>query len=77
MSTDRLFGPWPIAPSEIFATSELSFAFVNLKPIVPGHVSVYDALDAGDVKRNLDEERVARTAAEMAAEAALYRPYFA
>lgn len=152
MSTDRLFGPWPIAPSEIFATSELSFAFVNLKPIVPGHVlvspkavvprftglssaqvadlwslaqrvgsmleahynvesltlaiqdgpeagqsvphvhvhvlprvkgdfepndAVYDALDAGDVKRNLDEERVARTAAEMTAEAALYRPYFA
>jgi diadenosine tetraphosphate (Ap4A) HIT family hydrolase len=37
---------------------------------------VYDALDGGDVKRNLDEDRVARTAEEMAAEAALYRPYF-
>ncbi len=147
----RLFGPWPIASSEVFATSELSFAFVNLKPIVPGHVlvspkavvprftalsseqvadlwtlahrvgsmleahykvdsltlsiqdgpgagqsvphvhihvlprvkgdfepndKVYDALDEGDVKRNLDEDRVARTADEMAAEAALYQPYF-
>ena len=149
--TAQNFGPWPIAPTEIFATSPLSFAFVNLKPIVPGHVlvspkavvprftdlssaqvadlwalaqrvgsvleahykvdsltmaiqdgphagqsvphvhvhilprvkgdfepndKVYDALDGNDVKRNLDEDRVARTAEEMAAEAALYRPYF-
>ncbi len=150
-SSARSFGPWPVHPSEVFATSQLSFAFVNLKPIVPGHVlvspkavvsrftelssaqvadlwilaqrvgsmleahhkvesltlsiqdgpdagqsvphvhihvlprvkgdfepndKVYDALDEGDVKRNLDEERVARTAEEMAAEAAMYRPYF-
>ena len=34
------FGPWPISPTEVFATSPLSFAFVNLKPIVPGHVLV-------------------------------------
>ena len=54
---------------------------VHVLPRVKGDFepndAVYDALDAGDVKRNLDEERVARTAAEMAAEAALYRPYFA
>ena len=37
---------------------------------------VYDALDGGDVKRNLDEDRVARSPAEMAAEEALYGPYF-
>jgi len=35
-----MFGPWPIHDSEVFATSPLSFAFVNLKPIVPGHVLV-------------------------------------
>jgi len=30
------FGPWPIAASEVFVRTELSFAFVNLKPLVPG-----------------------------------------
>ena len=34
------FGPWPIDDSEVFASSSLCFAFVNLKPIVPGHVLV-------------------------------------
>ncbi|KAK9865770.1 hypothetical protein WJX84_005373 [Apatococcus fuscideae] len=34
------FGPFEIARSESFAKSQLSFAFVNLKPIVPGHVLV-------------------------------------
>lgn len=29
-----------ISPDEVFLTSRLSFAFVNLKPIVPGHVLV-------------------------------------
>lgn len=37
---DYSFGPWTIAASEVFAVSPLSFAFVNLKPIVPGHVLV-------------------------------------
>lgn len=37
---DYLFGPWPIAASEVFVTSPLSFAFVNLKPVVPGHVLI-------------------------------------
>lgn len=30
------FGPYPIEASEVFVTSQLSYAFVNLKPIVPG-----------------------------------------
>jgi hypothetical protein len=30
------FGKWPIAESEVFATSKFAFAFVNLKPLVPG-----------------------------------------
>lgn len=30
------FGPWPISAEEMFAKSQLSYAFVNLKPIVPG-----------------------------------------
>ena len=37
---DYSFGPWPINSSEVFATSPLSFAFVNLKPVVPGHVLI-------------------------------------
>jgi diadenosine tetraphosphate (Ap4A) HIT family hydrolase len=34
------FGPWPIAKREIFFASSLSFAFTNLKPVLPGHVLV-------------------------------------
>ncbi|CAL5227730.1 g10745 [Coccomyxa viridis] len=37
---DHQFGPHKIRASEIFASTELSFAFVNLKPVVPGHVLV-------------------------------------
>lgn len=37
---DYSFGPWKIHASEVFATSSLSFAFVNLKPVVPGHVLI-------------------------------------
>lgn len=33
---DYAFGPYTIHASEVFATSDLSFAFVNLKPVVPG-----------------------------------------
>jgi diadenosine tetraphosphate (Ap4A) HIT family hydrolase len=35
-----LFAAHPIPKSTIFATSPLSFAFVNLRPVVPGHVLV-------------------------------------
>ena len=34
------FGPHPIPRSTVFAASPLSFAFVNLRPVVPGHVLV-------------------------------------
>jgi bis(5'-adenosyl)-triphosphatase len=34
------FGPWPIAKNEIFMATQLSFAFTNLKPVLPGHVLV-------------------------------------
>ena len=35
-SQDQEFGPHKIHASEIFARTALSFAFVNLKPVVPG-----------------------------------------
>ena len=35
----RKFGPWDIDQAEIFTETELSFAFVNLKPVVPGAAS--------------------------------------
>ncbi|GIL43652.1 hypothetical protein Vafri_1318, partial [Volvox africanus] len=34
------FGPHTIPGSHVFALSDLSFGFVNLKPVVPGHVLV-------------------------------------
>lgn len=37
---EYLFGPWKIAADEVFVTSPHCFAFVNLKPVVPGHVLV-------------------------------------
>lgn len=37
---DYMFGPWPIRASEVFLTSSLSYAFVNLKPVVPGHILI-------------------------------------
>jgi hypothetical protein len=30
------FGPWPIGGEQVFYRTELSVAFVNLKPLVPG-----------------------------------------
>jgi bis(5'-adenosyl)-triphosphatase len=36
MLLQYLFGPWPISADEVFAKTQLSYAFVNLKPIVPG-----------------------------------------
>lgn len=41
MSTGLPFGPnITIKLCDIFARSQLSYAFVNLKPILPGHVLV-------------------------------------
>lgn len=34
------FGPYDIASTQVFHVTELSFAIVNLKPVVPGHVLV-------------------------------------
>lgn len=36
---DRSFGPYTICGKEIFVETPLSFAFVNLKPVVPGVIS--------------------------------------
>ncbi|KXZ48989.1 hypothetical protein GPECTOR_24g279 [Gonium pectorale] len=117
------FGPHPIPGSHVFALTELSYGFVNLKPVVPGqtvphvhvHVlprragdfpkndEVYDAIDRESVqydkaaaareppavgtdaaaptaageKLDLDRERVVRTHAEMAEEAAALRALLA
>ncbi|GBG84780.1 hypothetical protein CBR_g39157 [Chara braunii] len=38
--TTYLFGPYPIHYREVFLETSLSYAFVNLKPVVPGHVLV-------------------------------------
>lgn len=40
MPSSFRFAKFEISPDEVFATSRLSFAFVNIKPIVPGHVLV-------------------------------------
>lgn len=34
------FGPFPIDRAYVFYETELSFAFTNLNPVVPGHVLV-------------------------------------
>ncbi|KAK1944098.1 Bifunctional bis(5'-adenosyl)-triphosphatase/adenylylsulfatase FHIT [Phytophthora citrophthora] len=53
----RCFGPFRVLFSQVFYESALSFALVNLKPIVPGHVLVvpkrpvgrFEMLDADEV----------------------------
>ena len=37
---DRHFGPYNVDSSQSFAETKLSFAFVNIKPVVTGHVLV-------------------------------------
>ncbi|KAL3148982.1 hypothetical protein ABBQ32_001838 [Trebouxia sp. C0010 RCD-2024] len=37
---DRHFGPYSVDSSQSFAETNLSFAFVNIKPVVSGHVLV-------------------------------------
>ncbi|BBN00412.1 hypothetical protein MPTK1_1g28980 [Marchantia polymorpha subsp. ruderalis] len=32
------FGPWKIDPKEVFLVTEHCYAFVNLRPVVPGHI---------------------------------------
>lgn len=38
--SSRLFGRIRISPGQIFVESEKSYAFVNIKPVLPGHVLV-------------------------------------
>ncbi|OMO80861.1 Histidine triad (HIT) protein [Corchorus capsularis] len=39
MSTESYkFGPYPIDPKEVFYSTPLSYALVNLRPVVPGHI---------------------------------------
>ncbi|KAG9143543.1 hypothetical protein Leryth_015967 [Lithospermum erythrorhizon] len=45
------FGPYKIDPKEVFYSSELSYAMVNLRPVVPGHVLV---CPRREVKRFVD-----------------------
>lgn len=40
LSAELKFGPWPINRREVFFLTQYSFGFVNLKPILPGHVLV-------------------------------------
>ncbi|KAL0919507.1 hypothetical protein M5K25_011605 [Dendrobium thyrsiflorum] len=32
------FGPYKINPSEVFYSTKLSYALVNLRPLLPGHI---------------------------------------
>ncbi|XP_031405617.1 bifunctional bis(5'-adenosyl)-triphosphatase/adenylylsulfatase FHIT isoform X1 [Punica granatum] len=45
------FGPYKISSKEVFYTTPLSFAFVNLRPVLPGHVLV---CPRREVKRFVD-----------------------
>ncbi|XP_030471421.1 bifunctional bis(5'-adenosyl)-triphosphatase/adenylylsulfatase FHIT-like isoform X2 [Syzygium oleosum] len=45
------FGPYKIDPAEVFYTSSLSFAMVNLRPVLPGHVLI---CPRREVKRFVD-----------------------
>ncbi|GAM25983.1 hypothetical protein SAMD00019534_091580, partial [Acytostelium subglobosum LB1] len=40
MSAPYMFGQYAIRNTEIFMESALSFALVNLKPVLPGHVLI-------------------------------------
>ncbi|XP_028065790.1 bifunctional bis(5'-adenosyl)-triphosphatase/adenylylsulfatase FHIT isoform X3 [Camellia sinensis] len=45
------FGPYKITPKEVFYSTDLCFAMVNLRPVVPGHVLV---CPRREVKRFVD-----------------------
>ncbi|XP_042028186.1 bifunctional bis(5'-adenosyl)-triphosphatase/adenylylsulfatase FHIT-like isoform X1 [Salvia splendens] len=45
------FGPYKIDPKEVFYSTQLSYAMVNLRPLLPGHVLV---CPRRDVKRFTD-----------------------
>ncbi|KAL7124638.1 hypothetical protein ABFS83_14G062100 [Erythranthe nasuta] len=37
-SESYAFGPYKINPSEVFYSTQLSYALVNLRPLLPGHI---------------------------------------
>lgn len=39
-SESFIFGPYKIDPKEVFYSTNLSYAMVNLRPLLPGHVLV-------------------------------------
>ncbi|XP_022731152.1 bifunctional bis(5'-adenosyl)-triphosphatase/adenylylsulfatase FHIT isoform X2 [Durio zibethinus] len=52
MSTECCtFGPYKVDPKEVFYSTPLSYAMVNLRPVVPGHVLV---CPRREVKRFVD-----------------------
>ncbi|XP_044467350.1 bifunctional bis(5'-adenosyl)-triphosphatase/adenylylsulfatase FHIT [Mangifera indica] len=52
MSTEAYqFGPYTIDAKEVFCSTNLSFAMVNLRPVVPGHVLI---VPKREVKRVVD-----------------------
>ncbi|XP_073140671.1 bifunctional bis(5'-adenosyl)-triphosphatase/adenylylsulfatase FHIT [Henckelia pumila] len=50
-SESYMFGPYKIDAREVFYSTQLSYALVNLRPLVPGHVLV---CPRREVKRFLD-----------------------
>ncbi|XP_020100731.1 bifunctional bis(5'-adenosyl)-triphosphatase/adenylylsulfatase FHIT [Ananas comosus] len=46
-----IFGPYKIDPMEVFYSTPLSYAMVNLRPVLPGHVLV---CSRREVKRFID-----------------------
>jgi hypothetical protein len=39
---ETYFGKFKINPSEVFLVTDFSYAFVNLKPVVPGNICTHD-----------------------------------
>jgi len=68
------FGPWPIGADEVFYRTELSFAFVNLKPLVPGKVFGFDAPAARRRRRRLSSSSSRCRAFQKKPSAAPFKP---
>ncbi|XP_024634279.1 bifunctional bis(5'-adenosyl)-triphosphatase/adenylylsulfatase FHIT [Medicago truncatula] len=52
------FGPYKIHHSSVFHTTDLSFAFVNLRPAVPGHVLICPKREVKRVADLTDDENI-------------------
>ncbi|KAF1895064.1 hypothetical protein Lal_00022561 [Lupinus albus] len=53
---DYTFGPYKIHHNEVFYSTHLSYAMVNLRPLLPGHILFIDVnnCDGREVKRFVD-----------------------